>query len=960
MALVDSAERRSGESLLSRPILAELTINWELAAYAGLAVIAIAIRFWDLGSRAIHHDESLHALYSWYLYTGRGYVHDPMMHGPFQFIGNAFFFLLFGASDYTARMMAATFGVWIVVSPYFLRKELGRLGALLASALFVFSPTFLYFSRFTREDIYMAGWEMLLVIGIFGFLRERKRSWLYAAAIGLSFMFATKESVYITGFLFVAIFVLETAQSKRRGHVPLVWTALRSISARGWAVCIGLFLTINVLLYTTFFTNPRGIITGSIGALQYWAAQQGVERGGQPWLYYFMLLSLYEFLPLAASLGGLVFVLVRRRLSTLGFFTWFMTLWFLGALAIYTYAGEKMPWINVHISQPLIFLAAMSISGLLKRVDRAMFTSGAGLVALALTGLLAATILGGMVAAQPSGGTALGVQSAQLQQMAMWLLAAVLLVIMVVLGLRQESRGVLAPAGIGVLVALSVLSVHTAWGVTYARGDIPQDILVYVQTSPDVPRIVREIDRIANQTGAGKDMQILLDGGYTDNVGGESIVHESIAWPFEWYLRDYKNRSYYSRTFATPANAPVILAMTANEDPIRASLSNYVAVRGRLNWWYPEDYKTLTWSNLWQGLMDPGTRTKLWRYFLYRETLNPLGSRDFDFFVRSDLARGIPLQPGPAAAAPAAPVTGMAPAADAIAQPGTGGITVLGKTAAGASVLAEPRGVAVAPDGALYVVDSASSTVTAFRPDGTVAYQWGQQGTGDGEFMQPWGIAVAPNGDVYVGDTWSHRIQRFDQSGKFLGKWGGFVDAKGQLGVQPGSFWGPRDLAITPNGNLLVADTGNKRVQVFDLEGKYITMFGGDGTDAGKMKEPVGLAVDSAGNIYVADTWNHRIQKFDSQYRPVAQFQVSGWDSQSVVNKPYLAVDASNRIYYTVPEGNRLVVLNASGQQEGTSGALGADPASFNQPIGIAVSRLGEVFVADTGNSRIVKYQSWR
>ena len=63
MALVDSAERRSGESLLSRPILAELTINWELAAYAGLAVIAIAIRFWDLGSRAIHHDESLHALY---------------------------------------------------------------------------------------------------------------------------------------------------------------------------------------------------------------------------------------------------------------------------------------------------------------------------------------------------------------------------------------------------------------------------------------------------------------------------------------------------------------------------------------------------------------------------------------------------------------------------------------------------------------------------------------------------------------------------------------------------------------------------------------------------------------------------------------------------------------------------------------------------------------------------------
>lgn len=959
MALADSAERRSGESLLSRPIFAELTINWELAAYAGLAVIAIATRFWDLGARAIHHDESLHALYSWYLYTGRGYVHDPMMHGPFQFIGNAFFFLIFGASNYTARMMAATFGVWIVISPYFLRRELGRGAALLASVLFAFSPTFLYFSRFTREDIYMAGWEMLLVIGIFGFLRERKRGWLYAAAIGLSFMYATKESVYITGSIFAVIFALEMLLARADRRPSIIWSAVRDISARDWAICVGLFLGINIILYTTFFTNPRGIITGSIGAIQYWAAQQGVARGGQPLFYYFMLLPLYEFLPLLASLAGLVFVLVRHRLNSQSFFTWFMILWFLGALSIYSYAGEKMPWINVHISQPLIFLGAMSIAGLLKRVDRNMFTNGGGVAALALTGVLAATLLGGLVAAQPTAGTQLGIQSSLLQRVAMWLLVIVVLAVMFALGKRYGARGVLAPAGLGVLVALFVLSVHTAWGVTYARGDIPQDMLVYVQTSPDVPMVVNEINRIANETGQGKDMPILLDGGYTDSSG---VVHESIAWPFEWYLRDYKNRSYYSRTFPTPTNAPVILAMTANEDPIRSALTNYVAIPGKLNWWYPEDYKTLTWSKVWQGLMDPTVRTKLWRYFLYKETLNPLGAREFDFYVRSDLARGIGLQPGPAqsAPAPAPAAASLAPASSAVAQPAAGGITVLGKTAAGTSVLAEPRGVAVAPDGTTYVVDSASAQVTAFRPDGTVAYQWGRQGTGDGEFTQPWGIAVAPNGDVYVADTWNHRIERFDRTGKFLGKWGSFADSKGQLGVQPGNFWGPRGLAITPDGHLLVTDTGNKRVQVFDLEGHFITMFGGDGTGPGQMKEPVGIAVDSAGNIYVADTWNHRIQKFDSQYRPVAQFAVTGWDSQSVVNKPYLAVDASDNIYYTVPESNRFVVLNAAGQQQGAKGALGADPASFNQPTGIAVSSQGAIFVTDPGNSRIVKYQSWR
>jgi uncharacterized protein (TIGR03663 family) len=961
LALADKVQRQAGENLLSRPIFAELTINWELAAYVGFAIIAIATRFWDLGSRAIHHDESLHALYSWYLYTGRGYVHDPMMHGPFQFIGNAFFFLLFGASDFTARMMAATFGVWIVLSPYFLRKELGRLGALLASALFAFSPTFLYFSRFTREDIYMAGWEMLTMIGIFGYLRERKRAWLYAAATGLSFMFATKESVYITGFIFVAIFALEIFLSRMRGHASAIGAALASVSVRDWIVCASLFLGINVLLYTTFFTNPRGVITGSVGAIQYWAAQQGVQRGGQPWFYYFMLLPLYEFLPLSAATGGLLFVVIRRRIATLSFFTWFMIAWFLGTLAIYTYAGEKMPWITVHITQPLIFLAALSIAGILKRASRTMFTEGSGFIVLALTGLLAATIVGGMIAAQPAAGTDLGALSVLLQKLTMWLLIVILLIALVSIWIRQGSRRVLVPAGIGMLVALFALSVHTAWGVTYARSDIPQDMLIYVQTSPDVPRIVRQIDTIANETGAGKDMPILLDGGYTDTVGGQSAVHESISWPFEWYLRDYKSRTYYTRTLPPGTNAPVILAMTANEDAIRDQLSNYVAVRGRLNWWYPEDYKTLTWDKVVSGLLDPSTRAKLWRYFFYRETLNPLGSRDFDFFVRSDLARGISLQPNlPSAAAAPAPASGLAPASEAIAQPSAGGITVLGKTATGSSVLAEPRGVAVAPDGNIYVVDSAAAQVTAFRPDGTVAYQWGKKGTGDGEFAEPWGIAVAPNGDVYVADTWNHRIQRFDKSGTFLSKWGGFADAKGQVGVQAGNFWGPRDLTITPNGSLLVADTGNKRIQVFDLEGHFVTMFGGAGSEPGNLNEPVGITVDPSGNIYVADTWNHRIQKFDSQYRPVAQFPVSGWDSQSIANKPYVAADASGRIYYTEPEKQRFVVVDATGQQQAARGALGVDAASFNLPVGIAVSRQGEVIVADSGNSRILDYQTWR
>jgi sugar lactone lactonase YvrE len=390
-----------------------------------------------------------------------------------------------------------------------------------------------------------------------------------------------------------------------------------------------------------------------------------------------------------------------------------------------------------------------------------------------------------------------------------------------------------------------------------------------------------------------------------------------------------------------------------NQGPIRDDLGDYVPQRGRLNWWYPEDYKNLTWEDVWRGLQDPSARARVWRYFLYRETLNPLGSRDFDFYVRADLARGV-----------SSPGDGVSPAvvapAQAVAEMYEGGITLFGRAATGGSVLREPRGIEVGPDGLLYVADAAGHKITVFNPDGSIAREWGRKGTADGTFNEPWGVAVAPNGDVFVADTWNHRIQKFDSTGRLLAKWGSFVDASGASGSHPGSFWGPRDIAIAPNGNVLVSDTGNKRVQVFDSDGRFLTMFGGNGSAPGEFSEPVGIAVDADGNVYVADTWNQRIQKFDSAYRPVEQFPVPAWESRSVVNKPYLSVDDEGNIVYSEPERHRVVVAGPSGEQVAAIGALGASPGSFNNPTGVAIGPSGQLFVADGRNSRIVRYQTWR
>ncbi|MEO6458666.1 MAG: hypothetical protein ABIO92_10430, partial [Chloroflexia bacterium] len=122
-------------------------MTYENLFWVGLFTLAIVSRLWDIGNRGIHHDESLHAVYSDNLYEGRGYTHDPMMHGPLQFHLVAAMYWLFGATDATARLASAFCGIFVVMSPFFLRQQLGRLTAVICSFLLLVSPSILYFSR---------------------------------------------------------------------------------------------------------------------------------------------------------------------------------------------------------------------------------------------------------------------------------------------------------------------------------------------------------------------------------------------------------------------------------------------------------------------------------------------------------------------------------------------------------------------------------------------------------------------------------------------------------------------------------------------------------------------------------------------------------------------------------------------------------------------------------------------
>jgi uncharacterized protein (TIGR03663 family) len=985
-AVAQPGVARYQEQFWLRPFSSVVPLDRELVAFLLLTIIAGVLRFWDLGSRMMHHDESLHAVYSYYLYVGKGYIHDPMMHGPFLFELNALVYFLLGATDATARVAPALFGTLLVGLPYFLRDRLGRTGAIVTAALLAISPTILYYSRFIRHDIYQIFFMMLLVVAVFRYLSDRTNVWLYVAAIATSLAFADKEDSYFL-LAIVLIFLLalsykdalEVIVHGRPAATPstdllvLLGTLVLPLFSAvpyfvmttqpqptidlvfgvtfailfGVGALIGIrwnrqvwirsaiaFWVIMMLLYTTFLSNPGGVTSGVFGSLRYWIDQQNVARGGQPTYYYLLLLPLYEFLTVGIGLASVPHWIRNRAV-----FTTFLMYWCVISIVLWGLASEKMPWMVVEMALPFAILAGVTVGKLIDTANWRKLLREGGLqlgLSAALAFLAAATLIS---TGSPFGGsTTLTTQRAIFQWFAM---AAVLVGLVYAAShywLQIGSNLSWKVLGLTLIVLVTPFTVRAAWQVSYFHGDIPVEMLVYTQSSPDVGLVMNQIDDIAYRTGQGKGkFQVAYDSG--------------VSWPFEWYLRDYTARSFMG-TGNPPANAPVVLTGMENgrDTQMKQQLgSKYVSQRFRLRWWFPEDttYRNLSVTGIVQGLLDAKVRTKLWRYLMYRETPSDLGSTDFMMFVRRDLAYGP--WAAPQAEAQTADESAYTQKLKSIAA-----TSFFGAAGAGEAQFQQPKGIALGPDGNLYVADSQNHRIEVVTPDGKFVRTWGTKGKDPGQFNEPWGVAVSPQGTVYVADTWNHRVQEFTSDGKFVRAWGS--DPVGEPQSGDGEFFGPRAIALDGDGNVYVTDTGNKRIEKFTADGAFVSSIGGPGSGAGFFNEPVGLAFDQTGNLFVADAWNQRVQKFGPDLKPISSFPVAAWDSQSVVDKPYLTVDGAGNVYVSDPQNGRVIEFNAAGQLAALWGKAGTDQSSFRLPTGLAVDSTGSVFVADSDNDRIMKF----
>jgi DNA-binding beta-propeller fold protein YncE len=290
-----------------------------------------------------------------------------------------------------------------------------------------------------------------------------------------------------------------------------------------------------------------------------------------------------------------------------------------------------------------------------------------------------------------------------------------------------------------------------------------------------------------------------------------------------------------------------------------------------------------------------------------------------------------------------------------------------------------PRGIAIGPDGSIYIADAGNHRIQKFTADGEFLDTWGGHSLAGEElgpargFNEPWDIAVAPEAAtgseqgsiVYVADTWNHRIQRLGDRGNPITAWGVFGEFGPDDGkTGQGAFYGPRGVAIRPpaltaseeDQLVYVTDTGNKRVQVFGSSGDFAFQWGGGGAVEGYLDEPVGIAFGPEGAVYIADTWNRRVQVFDSEGGFLRQWPIRGWDAGLPEEKPYLAVDGQSYVYVTDPGYYRVLIFDSQGNYVASFGQYGHDNQSFALPQGIAVAGDGTIYVTDAHAHRVLVF----
>jgi len=524
---------------------------------------------------------------------------------------------------------------------------------------------------------------------------------------------------------------------------------------------------------------------------------------------------------------------------------------------------------------------------------------------------------------------------------------------------------------------LFIQTVRTSFRASYLNYDNATEYLVYAHGATGVKEVMTQVEEISERTAGGLNAIVAYDASAPDT---------GVSWPFVWYLRDFTALRSFDQPTRSLRDAVAVIVDQKNFGKINAALGEeYYEFDYIRMWWPNQDYFNLDKTRVLNAITNPQIREGIFDIWFNRDyttyaqavgsssmTLTTWQPADqMKLFIRKDVAAkiwnyGVGPSDAPVASDPYEAGAVMI-AADQIF--GADRYMPLGLNA--------PRAIAVGINDDLYVADSRNHRILHIATDGNLLNEWGsfaaidynkpfteeqaQKEAPTGTFYEPWGIAVGPDGSVYVTDTWNHRVQKFTKDGKPVKVWGHYGQPVPDDPESKSTFWGPRGIAVDSQGRVFVADTGNKRIVIFDSDGNYLTEFGSAGLDPGQFDEPVGVAVAEDGTVFVTDTWNQRIQSFipDQEgimYFPFQQWDVNAWFGQSLDNKPFIAVGGDRHVFITDPEGYRVIEFTDAGEFVRTWGDFGVGPDEIGLAAGIAIDPNGVAWVTDAGNNRILRY----
>lgn len=343
------------------------------------AALALALRLPRLDQRPLHTDESVHAYKFLGLWEGRGYKYDPHeYHGPSLYYATLPFAWLSGARDAaslnetTLRLTPVLFGLGLIVALPLLRTAVGPVAVWWAAFFTAVSPLFVFYSRYYIHELLLVLATLLLLGGAWRWLVTRRLGWMTLAGVGLGLMYATKETFVFNLAALVAALALTLAWARWREGA--LWWPACNLPWRHLLVGLGIAAAVAVVLFTSFFSNPRGLLDSILTYEPWFSRAGGSSPHIHPWSFYLERLFWFhpakgplwtEGLILALGLTGFGAALVNRTAVTaavgavrfLGFYALALT-------AIYTGIPYKTPWCALGFHHAWILLAGVGAAWL--------------------------------------------------------------------------------------------------------------------------------------------------------------------------------------------------------------------------------------------------------------------------------------------------------------------------------------------------------------------------------------------------------------------------------------------------------------------------------------------------------------------------------------------------------------------------------------------------------------------